>query len=486
MKHPFSKKLLIFVMVMTLFAGLLPATAKADTSENSTYRITVTWDDDSNAAGMRPDKDDFVQNYLYLWNYIGHPRQRITDLPDASYTVTEDGNTWVIDIEGLSPTATSVHNFAANVDNSMLMGINYNELSFDSAPSTDTTSGYTNIVIKYINDVQVVIEGNKVLNGKPLTDGEFEFVIQENDDRYKEFLTYGFTWPYPMPEVTTVQNKADGSFEFVINFAYSDWAAFGESGSPYSPYATGPRPDVFHYAITEVKGDKPYDYDAHTEYVSVSVIPDSETFTLNATVSYDDSKAGYINTPDDGKVEFTNTYAEGSAKIEAHKTLDGRALKDGEFEFVLKDTDGNVVKTATNDADGNVNFDLIYTLADLGFPSATETTKTFKYTVEELGKGDNLTVYDQKSYGVTVEVHYIPGNPNLEVTVTYDNGKAPEFINKAATKTTRVITQRTTTKRVVPQTGDDTNLLSLIGITGVAGMCLMSMAFLNRKHGRID
>ena len=45
------------------------------------------------------------------------------------------------------------------------------------------------------------------------------------------------------------------------------------------------------------------------------------------------------------KVEFNFT-----------KKLEGRALKAGEFSFVLKDKDGNVIETVSNDAEGKIKF----------------------------------------------------------------------------------------------------------------------------------
>ena len=38
------------------------------------------------------------------------------------------------------------------------------------------------------------------------------------------------------------------------------------------------------------------------------------------------------------------------------KKLAGRKLKAGEFSFVLKDQDGNVIETVKNDEEGNVTF----------------------------------------------------------------------------------------------------------------------------------
>lgn len=61
---------------------------------------------------------------------------------------------------------------------------------------------------------------------------------------------------------------------------------------------------------------------------------------------------------------FHNVYAtapvtiggEAPVRINAHKTLHGRDLADGEFHFAVRDAKGNVIATASNDANGNVDF----------------------------------------------------------------------------------------------------------------------------------
>ena len=59
------------------------------------------------------------------------------------------------------------------------------------------------------------------------------------------------------------------------------------------------------------------------------------------------------------------------------KTLNGRQLKDKEFNFVLKEKQEKFLKTVQNDAKGKVTFSTInYGRDDLG--------KTFNYTVKEV------------------------------------------------------------------------------------------------------
>ena len=80
-----------------------------------------------------------------------------------------------------------------------------------------------------------------------------------------------------------------------------------------------------------------------------------------------------------GTLTITNTYSvspvtvDGKANLSGHKTLTGRDLKAGEFDFVLADASGKVIQTVTNDAEGNFNFD------DLTFTEPG----TYAYTVTE-------------------------------------------------------------------------------------------------------
>ncbi|MBQ6324441.1 MAG: cell surface protein, partial [Clostridia bacterium] len=76
--------------------------------------------------------------------------------------------------------------------------------------------------------------------------------------------------------------------------------------------------------------------------------------------------------------------------------MNGRALEEGEFSFVLKDGDGRVLETVKNRASGEIAFEPIgYTEADL--PSSP-----FTYTISEVKGNAEHVVYDESV--VTVKV----------------------------------------------------------------------------------
>lgn len=118
----------------------------------------------------------------------------------------------------------------------------------------------------------------------------------------------------------------------------------------------------------------------------------------------------------------------GSADILAKKELQGGVFKAGQFSFVLKDGDGKVLQTVTNDADGNVSFHVEYNKAG-----------EYHYTISEVVPGDaENNVKDHIAYDTTehdVMVTVINGEGKLEAAVTYDNGSStsPTFTNKYST-----------------------------------------------------
>ena len=225
------------------------------------------------------------------------------------------------------------------------------------------------------------VEASKVLEGRDLKAGEFEFelVEVEADDSDGEV-------------VATAKNDADGK----ISFGKVELKGAGERS----------------YRIREVKGDAGgVTYDGKSYGLTVDAhMSEGDDAKLDCTVSYDGGSAP----------TFTNAYrAKGSFKAEATKKLDGRELKAGEFAFELVDADGKVVATAESGADGKVSF------PEVRLGAAGE----YRYTVRE-AKGDKPGVaYDENEYGLTVAATD-NGDGTLSCDVSYDGGSAPTFTNR--------------------------------------------------------
>lgn len=157
------------------------------------------------------------------------------------------------------------------------------------------------------------------------------------------------------------------------------------------------KPGTHEYTIVERKGDLAYvTYDAAVHHAVVTVADNAGT--LQASVAYDGTDAT--------KPTFTNTYearATDSGAIALTKSVnvhDGSyQLKAGDFAFELMGSDGSVIQTRKNDADGNVAFDkLIFDHAG-----------TFTYTVREVQPTDDApgvlgVTYTGKTYTLTYVV----------------------------------------------------------------------------------
>ena len=224
------------------------------------------------------------------------------------------------------------------------------------------------------NATTATIELTKELTGRDLVDGEFSFELYEGANKLQ-----------------TVTNKAGK-----VTFESISYTAEGEHT----------------YTVKEVKGTTPgITYDTAEKQVTVKVTKDGDN--LKATVVYPESKV------------FANTYSAPSpakAQISASKILEGRALKDGEFNFTLLDEAGKVLQTKQNATDGSVAFDEIsYSQEDAG--------KTFHYTIKEVipTSQEKGMTYDQASIEVTVTVTKDEASNTINATVAY--GEKKSFIN---------------------------------------------------------
>lgn len=119
---------------------------------------------------------------------------------------------------------------------------------------------------------------------------------------------------------------------------------------------------------------------------------------------------------------------EGKATIKANKVLKGGTFREGQFSFALKDAEGKVLQTATNNAEGNVSFNVKYNKAG-----------EYRYIISEVvpeGAENNVKdhiTYDRTEYRVMVNV--VNGTNQLDTTVTYGEGSStpPTFTNRYST-----------------------------------------------------
>lgn len=155
----------------------------------------------------------------------------------------------------------------------------------------------------------------------------------------------------------------------------------------------------------------------------------------------------------------------GFATIQAKKVLEGGTFKKGQFSFALKDSDGRVLQTVTNDAEGNVSFNVDYNKAD-----------TYTYTISEVepeGAVDHVKdhiAYDTTPRKVTVKV--TNGTDQLNAVVTYDEGSTtpPTFINRYST--------------MLPEAGGAG--LTMTYLAGASLLCFAATWMHARRHRDLD
>ena len=220
------------------------------------------------------------------------------------------------------------------------------------------------------------IKATKVLNGKALEAGKYEFELKEGDK-----------------VVDTAKNAADGT----VTFEAIEYAVAGDHT----------------YTITEKAGSEAgVTYDTTKHEVKVNVT--------------DDGAGQLVADVKDNNPTFTNTYkaASTTVNITAKKVLNGKTLEAGKYEFELKEGD-KVIGTATNAVDGTVAF------AGIEYKEAGSHT----YTISEKAGSEAGVTYDKSTHNVTVKV-VDNGAGKLVATVTDNN---PTFTNTYVASSTQVI-----------------------------------------------
>lgn len=190
----------------------------------------------------------------------------------------------------------------------------------------------------------------KTLTGRDMTDGQFSIRITPADQAAAEVLG--------LPnDGAVISMPAANDGEQVVKSALSSQAVFdqGDAGETYV------------YTVVE-QGTAPngYTYDTAQRTVTITVEGDAAQGTLKVTTVVSGGSDGdktfvYESSdpaPQAAVVPFANSYtASGEVDIAAMKSLSGRSLTDGEFNFALKYANGSEdVATAANDANGNVGF----------------------------------------------------------------------------------------------------------------------------------
>lgn len=261
---------------------------------------------------------------------------------------------------------------------------------------------------------------------------------------------------------------APSQFTFRLLSATGDMLAEStnlQSGGITFPEQLITKPGQHVFFVKEVKGTDntiTYDRTLYTITMQVSreengrllvdntaMVRDGEVYTGSADsfLKFVNAKTETPTTPPTPKPTDDPGYKAISVSLDAVKQLRGRALKEGEFAFILRDYAGNELETVRNRADGSIDF----TSRRFSRPG------TFLYTIQELEEKLQGVRYDSTRYTARVEITQAGGE--LQARVEYLRDGTPydgtvAFVNRYSP----------------PQTGDSTLTMILLLLLAAAAL----------------
>ncbi len=230
-------------------------------------------------------------------------------------------------------------------------------------------------------EAAVTIGGTKVLIGRALEDGEFQFELYDDQGNL----------------VGTADNGADGSFRFAA-------LTFTEAGT-------------YRYTVVEKAGALDnVTYDTARFAVEITV-------TDNGIGGLDAAIMALYKTTDEAhpaeEILFQNVYISDpdplTLEILARKTVKNLGLEhigpEG-FQFLLENVTLGTSQTAVSDAEGLARFALVFTEADVG--------KTYTYKLSEINDGRANVEYSTAVYNIAITISL--GEDNTLIATIVNNG----------------------------------------------------------------
>lgn len=283
---------------------------------------------------------------------------------------------------------------------------------------------------------KTALGGTKTLNGRDMKDGEtFSFALSGADADTKKAIDGGDIVIEGYDEktdqaITTINGVKNGETEA---FAF-DKVTFNKIGT-------------YEFSIKEQVPDQDSDgmtWDRHTATVTVTVTDDNGQ--LEAAVSYKNNAATFTNT-----YRASMDYSAGGG-LEVGKTLNGRGLKEQEFQFRIAASGSSEEEKAAAEAklhDNDKLFsndspkasgveDVMKKLQNMKFTQA-DAGKTYTYIVKEdlpqdedaekAGIQKDGVTYDQSEYQIDIRVvDHADGTMDTVTTVKQLKNSAGEMI----------------------------------------------------------
>lgn len=328
-----------------------------DWIENDSFDFTITA---QNGAPMPKRNGEEVSSTT-----VKSPNSKDGDSVSFDFGQIEFTSDMVKDAPGHKRTFTYV--VTENLDNQPLPGIQYSENKAvievtvsDNGQGKLVASATTQngtFVNRYSSELNYTAAGGlnlaKTLTGRDMTEGQFAIKIAPDNEASAGLLGMSMEGrEISMPAANDGAQVTKSALTGDVVLTQRD------AGKTYS------------YKVVE-QGTAPsgYTYDTAERTVTITVEGDPANGTLKATTVVsvpgdpEHSKTYVYSsnaaTPQEtAVVPFNNSYAaSGEVGITATKSLTGRSLTDGEFDFALKYFSGiEDVAAATNDASGNVDF----------------------------------------------------------------------------------------------------------------------------------
>lgn len=328
-------------------------------------------------------------------------------------------------------------------DNKAVIEVTVSDNGQGKLVASATTQNGT-FVNRYSSELNYTAAGGlnlaKTLTGRDMTEGQFTIKITPNDEASAGLLRMSMegrevSMPAANDGVQVTKSALTGDVKLTQR----------DAGKTYS------------YKVAE-QGTAPngYTYDTAERTVTITVEGDPANGTLKATTAVSGGPEGsktYVyssdaaGTQEKAVVPFNNSYAaSGEVGITATKSLTGRNLTEGEFNFAVKYTSGgDDLLTASNKADGSIGFgELSYTtetLADM---------VEHGYAVKGVKDGKPAWNISYLAYEKIDDLHRLPGgvsaqiqsisftvtvtdNGNGTLTATADTGNGLKFQNVYST-----------------------------------------------------
>lgn len=297
----------------------------------------------------------------------------------------------------------------------------------------------------------VSLTGKKILNGRDLLSGEFNFLLYAANESFA--VAEGTA---PMMAV----NKADGSFTF-------DALTFTEA-------------KTYYFVIREdqtVKADR-VTFDDTVYHVSIQV-KDDENGKLVASAPKI-TKVGSDKAVDE--VVFTNVYtpkpADITVDIQVEKTVENKGTEKigpENFQFLLKALDAKDGITVKSGKDGKAVFTLTFSEDDIG--------KVYHYQLTEVNDGRANVSYSTASYQITITISL--GEDNSLVAEVKQGETVVQQAVAAFENVYDYTPKQEDPDDDPPKTGDEMALSLYLTMMGIAcGAAIMLIRYDNKKKVR--